>query len=62
MSKPRPKSILSNPAQLKPGQLALRSGAYHIIGPRGGKAPRTPIAGSQYKLVRAEKNKAGFGK
>ena len=53
-----------------PGQKALKSGQYQIIGPNGEKGaertvtkgeplPPTPIPGSTYILVDPTKNKAG---
>jgi hypothetical protein len=58
---------------LKPGQVAPRSGEYQIIGPRGGAGkertvvkgetlPPTPSPKSTYKLVRPARNGAGRGK
>lgn len=54
---------------LKPGQPALKSGQYEIIGPRGGKGPEvtavkgkpmppTKVPGSKFKLVDATKHRS----
>lgn len=57
---------------VKPGQIVPHSGAWVIVGPRGGigkertlikgeTAPPTLTAGSYFKLVRAARNGAGRG-
>ncbi len=60
--------------ELKPGQIAPRSGEYEIIGPRGGDTgrertvvrgeplPPTPKPRQTYVLHRPAHNKAGRGK
>jgi hypothetical protein len=60
--------------ELKPGQTAPRSGAYEIIGQRGGHTrqeltvvrgeplPPTPKQGQKYVLSRPAHNKAGRGR
>jgi hypothetical protein len=60
--------------ELKPGQIARRSGEYEIIGARGGDTgkertvvrgeclPPTPKPGQSYVMHRPAHNKAGKGK
>jgi hypothetical protein len=60
--------------ELKPGQIAPRSGEYEIIGRRGGDTgrertvvrgeplPPTPKPGQTYVMHRPANNKAGRGK
>ena len=60
--------------ELKPGQIAPRSGEYEIIGPRGGDTgrertvvrgaplPPTPKPGQTYVMHRPAHNKAGRGR
>lgn len=57
----------------KPGEKAIKSGQYEIIGPRGGRTgeertivkgepfPPTPKKGQTYDLTDPTKNKAGQG-
>jgi hypothetical protein len=61
---------MSKTSDLKPGQVAPRSGQYQRIGPRGGSGPEvtsvrgeplppTTMPGSTYTLVDPTKHKSG---